>query len=151
MSRIISRIRRHLADPDSDHRKIATGFFWVSLFVLVGKLAGATKEMTIAWRYGVSETVDAYVLVFNLVNWPVSVWFSVLTVVLVPLVARLRYDSPGELPRFRGELLGLTLIIGLGLGVLAWFGLPELLRAKWVGLSNFVPKLTWHGRPVSFF
>lgn len=136
MSGIISRIRSHLADPDSDHRKIATGFFWVSLFVLVGKLAGAAKEMTIAWRYGVSETVDAYVFVFNLVNWPVSIWFSVLTVVLVPLVARLRHDSPEELPRFRGELLGLTLIIGLGLGVLAWFSLPVLLRAQWVGLSD---------------
>jgi peptidoglycan biosynthesis protein MviN/MurJ (putative lipid II flippase) len=136
MSRITSRIRRHLADPDSDHRKIATGFLWVSLFVLVGKLAGAAKEMAIAWRYGVSETVDAYVFVFNLVNWPVSVFFSVLTVILVPLVARIRHDSPGELPRFRGELFGLTLIAGLGLGVLAWFGLPTLLRAEWVGLSD---------------
>jgi putative peptidoglycan lipid II flippase len=136
MSSIISRIRRHLADPDSDHRKIATGFFWVSLFVLAGKLAGAAKEMAIAWRYGVSESVDAYVFVYNLVNWPVSVWFSVLTVVLVPLVSRLRHDNPGELPRFRRELLGLTLIIGLGLGIIAWFGLPVLLRAAWVGLSD---------------
>lgn len=135
MSRITNRIRRHLADPDSDHRKIATGFFWVSLFVLVGKLAGAAKEMAIAWRYGVSETVDAYVFVFNLVNWPVSVWFGVLTVILVPLVARIRHDSPSELPRFRRELLGLTLIVGLGLGVLAWFGLPALIQAEWVGLS----------------
>jgi hypothetical protein len=46
-----------------------------------GKLAGAAKEMAIAWRYGVSDTVDAYVFVFNLATWPVSLWFGVLTVV----------------------------------------------------------------------
>jgi peptidoglycan biosynthesis protein MviN/MurJ (putative lipid II flippase) len=138
MLRIISRIRRHLADPESDHRKIVTGLFWVGLFVFVGKLAGAAKEMTIAWRYGISETVDAYALVLNLVSWPVSVWFSVLTVVLVPLVAHIKNDSPSELPRFRGELLGLTLIIGVGLGFAAWFWLPSLLRAEWLRLSEKV-------------
>jgi len=136
MSGVIERIRHRWVDPQSQHRQIALGFVWVSLFVLVGKLAGAAKEMTIAWRYGVSATVDAYVFVFNLVSWPVSVWFSVLTVVLLPLAARLRNDAPAELPRFRAELLGLTLLLGLGLGLLAWLGLPALLRAGWLGLSG---------------
>lgn len=136
MSGVIERIRRHWADPQSQHREIALGFVWVSLFVLVGKLAGAAKEMTIAWRYGVSATVDAYVFVFNLVNWPVSVWFNILTLVLLPLAARLRSDTPAELPRFRAELLGLTLLLGVTMGVLAWLGLPVLLRAGWLGLSG---------------
>lgn len=136
MSGFVSRVRRHLADPQSHHRRIAIRFLWVSLFVLIGKLAGAAKEMTIAWRYGISATVDAYVFVFNLVNWPVSVWFSVVTVVLVPLVASVRHDDPVELPRFRGELFGLTLILGFVLGLLVWFGLTWLLKAGWVRLSD---------------
>jgi putative peptidoglycan lipid II flippase len=136
MPTIISRIRRHLADPLSNHRRIAIGFLWVGLFVLVGKLAGAAKEMAIAWRYGVSETVDAYVFIFNLISWPVSVWFSVLTVVLVPLVARVRHESPLALPRFRSELLGVTLAVGIGLGVAAYFGLPLLLSTGWAGFSG---------------
>jgi putative peptidoglycan lipid II flippase len=136
MSGIISRLRHHLANPDSYHRRIAEGLLWVSIFVLLGKLAGAAKEMTIAWRYGVSATVDAYVFVFNLVNWPVSVWFSILTVVLVPLAARLRNDNPAELPRFRGELLAFTLLLGVGLGALFWFGLPTLLGAGRAGLTG---------------
>lgn len=140
MTRLFERIRSHLVNPDSQHRQIALGFVWVSLFVLVGKLAGAAKEMAIAWRYGVSPTVDAYVFVYNLVNWPVSVWFSILTVVLLPLVARLRSDAPDQLPRFRAELLGLTLLLGFALGLLAWLGLPALLRAGWLGLSG--PALT---------
>lgn len=94
--------------------------------------------MAIAWRYGVSATSDAYLFVLNLANWPVSVWFSVLTVMLVPLVAQIRQDKPEELPRFRGELLGLTLIVGLGLGILSVFGLPLLLQADWLSLSDKV-------------
>ena len=136
MRSIASRVRRHLDDSESHHRKIAVGVIWVGLFAAIGKMAGAAKEMAIALRYGVSEAVDAYVFIFNLVTWPVSVWFSVLTVVLVPIIARLRHDSPGELLRFRGQLLGLTLIIGLGMGILAWFGLPALLKAGWLGLSD---------------
>lgn len=136
MSSIASRIRRHLANPDSHHRRIANGFLWVSVFVLLGKLAGAAKEMAIAWRYGVSTTVDAYVFLFNLVNWPVSVWFSILTMVLVPLAARLRNDNSAELPRFRSELLAFTLLLGLGLGALFWMGLPLLLVKGWAGLTG---------------
>lgn len=136
IKRHVERIRLHLADADSHHRRIAEGFIWVSFFVLLGKLAGAAKEMAIAWRYGVSSTVDAYVFLFNLINWPVSVWFSILTVVLVPLAARLRNDTPAELPRFRGELLALTLILGVALGGLFWLGMQELLNSGWGGLTG---------------
>lgn len=133
---LLRKIRGHLANPDSQHRQIALGFVWVSLFVFIGKLAGAAKEMAIAWRYGVSATVDAYVFVFNLINWPVSVWFSILAVVLLPLIVRVRGETPDELPRFRAELLGLTLLLGLVLGLLIWLGLPVLLHSGWLNLSE---------------
>ena len=134
MVRITERVRRHLRNPDSQHRQIALGFVWVSMFVFVGKLASTAKEMAIAWKYGVSETVDAYVFVINLVTLPVAIWFSVLTVVLVPFVARIRNTDPNALPQFRGELLGLTLAVGTGMGCFAYFGLPMLLRT---GISGF--------------
>jgi peptidoglycan biosynthesis protein MviN/MurJ (putative lipid II flippase) len=79
--------------------------------------------------------VDAYLFVFNLVSWPVGVWFSVLTVVLVPLAVRIRQSESQALPRFRAELLSLTLLLGLALTLLGWIGLPPLLRSTWVGLS----------------
>lgn len=41
----------------------------MSLFVLLGKLAGAVKEMAVAYRYGVSGVVDAYQLAFTVVTW----------------------------------------------------------------------------------
>jgi peptidoglycan biosynthesis protein MviN/MurJ (putative lipid II flippase) len=118
------------------HRRIALALFWVGLFVLVGKLAGAAKEMTIAWRYGVSDIVDAYVYIFNLINWPVSVCFSVLTVVLLPLIASAKNEAPGELSQFNRELFGLILLVGCGLGIAMWLGLPLLLDAGLAGLSG---------------
>jgi len=107
---------------------------WVALFVLLGSVARAAKEVAIAYRYGVSTEVDAYLFVFNLVSWPVGVWFSVLSVVLVPLAARIRQSASAELPHFRSELLGLTLLLGLALAFLGWLGLPPLLNASWTGL-----------------
>ena len=141
------RARIHNAHPD--HQAIARSMVWVALFVLLASVARAAREMAIAYRYGASAEVDAYLFVFNLVSWPVGVWFSVLTVILVPLAARIRQVELAELPRFRSELLGLALLFGLSLAFLGWLGLPFLLRSSWTGLPaatvaiavNMVPTL----------
>lgn len=130
--KLISRARTMYPD---DHG-IATGMAWVVVFVFIGKIAGAAKEMAVAWRYGVAEEVDAYIFIFNLVTWPIAIWFSVLTVVLVPLVARIRQGAPLEICHFRSELLGLTLLVGLVLLIFGWFGLPLLLASSWIGLPE---------------
>lgn len=142
-------IRERLRNAHPDHYAIARGMAWVSLFVFLGSVARVAKEVAIAYRYGVGVEVDAYLFVFNLVVWPVGIWFSVLTVVLVPLAARIRQDASVELPRFRSELLGLTLLIGVALALLVWLVLPVLLHSSWMGLpdatliiaTNMVPML----------
>ena len=136
MFHVLLRIRRHLADPASHHAKIASGFVLVGLFVFLGKLAGAAKEMAMAWRYGISEEVDAYVFALNLINWPVSVWLSLLTVVLVPLITAMKNSVADEKSRFRDELFALTLLCGVLLGVTAYLILPAALKAGWVGLEG---------------
>lgn len=136
MANLVEHIRRHWVDGQSHYGRIARDFILISLFVFIGKLASAAKEMAIAWRYGVSATVDAYVFILSLVGWPVTIWTSILTVVLVPLAARLRTDDPRELPLFRSELLGLNLLLGLTFLAGFWLLLPPLLRAGWLGLSG---------------
>jgi peptidoglycan biosynthesis protein MviN/MurJ (putative lipid II flippase) len=133
-----------------------------SVFLLLGKIVGAAKEMAIAWRYGVSEIVDAYLFLFNLVTWPVSVWFGVLTIVLVPLAVTIRERNPVELPRFRSELLGVTLILGSLLWLLAEFGFRLFLHTALGPLPGpalsqaleMAPTLSWialFGMPISLF
>ncbi|MEO5672871.1 MAG: lipid II flippase MurJ [Ramlibacter sp.] len=135
--KLLHALRGRIQHADPGHHLIARGMAWVALFVLVSSLARAAKEMAIAYRYGVSAEVDAYLFIFNLVSWPVAVWFSLLTVVLVPMASRIRQDACGVegLPRFRGELLGLALAVGLALLVVAWLGLPLLLKSPWSGLA----------------
>lgn len=125
-----------MMDIKSPHRRIAMGFVWVGFFVFLGKLAGAAKEMAIAWRYGVGETVDAYVLTFNIVTLPVSLWFAVLTLVLLPLISKLRSQSPSQMERFQGELLGLTIFGGCLVGIVFWLGYPWLLGTGALGLTG---------------
>jgi len=133
---LLRAVRDRISRAHPDHHAIAKGMAWVILFVFLGKLAGAAKEMAIAYRYGVSEDVDAYLFVFNLVSWPVSVWFSVLTVVLVPLAARIRQGAPLDLSKFRSELFGLALLLGVVLSLVMWIGLPFLLHSPSTGLSQ---------------
>jgi peptidoglycan biosynthesis protein MviN/MurJ (putative lipid II flippase) len=142
---------RRLRDAHPDHHAIARGMAWVVLFVLLGSLTRVAKEIAIAYRYGVSAEVDAYLFVFNLVGWPVGIWFSVLIVVLVPLAARIQQGATAELPRFRSELLGLTLFLGLALALLGWLGLPLLLRASWVGLPDVTVSIAVNMAPVLAF
>jgi putative peptidoglycan lipid II flippase len=144
-------IRERLRNAHPDHHAIARGMAWVALFVLLGAGARIAKEMAIAYRYGVGAELDAYLFVLNLIVWPVGIWFSVLTVVLVPLAARIRQNASAELPRFRSELLGLTLLLGVLLLLLGSLGLPALLRSSWTGLphatlaiaTGMVPTLAW--------
>jgi putative peptidoglycan lipid II flippase len=117
-----------------DHLAILRGMAWVTMFVMLGKLSGAGKEMVLAWRYGVGPEMDGYLFVLNLVSWPLALWFSVLTVVLVPLVARLRKDHAAELPCFRAELLGAVMLAGCALALVAAVLLLVGLRMQWVEL-----------------
>jgi peptidoglycan biosynthesis protein MviN/MurJ (putative lipid II flippase) len=132
----LSALRERVHNAHADHHAIARGMASVALFVLLGSVVRAGKEMSIAYRYGVSADVDAYLFVFNLVNWPVGVWFSVLTLVLVPLAARMRQEAAPQLPRFRSELLGFAILLGLALALLGWLGLPFVLRSSWAGLPG---------------
>ena len=132
----LSAIRKRISNAHPDHHAIVRGMVRVALFVFLGKLVGAAKEMVIAYRYGVSDQVDAYLFINNLISWPVSVWFSILTIVLLPLAARIRQNALAELPHFKAELFAFALVLGCDLALIFWFGLPILLRSSWLGLST---------------
>ena len=107
------------ASRPGDHARILRAMGSVFGFVLLAKVAGAAKEVVIAYTYGVNEIVDAYVFAFTLYHWLPSLWFGVLGAVLVPLVARWARENPRALRRFDSELLGHTLWIGIAATLLA--------------------------------
>lgn len=130
-------IRRCFIGTRSHDRQIASGIILVSFFVLLGKLASAAKESAIAWRYGVHPSVDAYVFLLNLITMPIAVWFSLLTVILVPLHARHETESDtGDFHLFKRELLGFSMATGILLAVVAYIGVPLILHFGWSGLHG---------------
>jgi len=139
---IEGRLRR----LDQHHKSIARGLLIVGIFVFLGKLAGAAKEMAVAWRYGVSDIVDAYLFVFNLAQWPVSVFGGILSVVLIPFAARLRRDHPDSFQSFRAEITTATLLIGGVIGILFFATIPWLVAQPWIGLA---PAQIGYARPMA--
>ena len=143
---ISARFCARFAALRTEHKQIAWGMLVVSTFILLAKLIATFKEATIAWRFGISEAVDAYLLVFNLTRYPVMVWSSSIVAVLVPYMARLRTESQQHLSQFRSELLGGTILLAVGLGLVCQLLLPFSLRQPWVGLTadqaRFVPQMS---------
>lgn len=133
---LVRAFRARLQRVHADHHAIARSMLWIVFFAFLGRIAGAAKEMVVAYRYGISEVVDSYILIFNLINVPIGIWFGVLTVVLVPLAARIRNDQSLELPRFRAELLGLGLILAVSFLGMAWLSLSYLMSSSWLGLPQ---------------
>lgn len=137
--------RFRAADPH--HVAILKGMLTVAVFTLVGKLMSAAKEMVVAYRYGISAEVDAYHFLYNLISWPVGIWCSVLTAVLVPLAARMRESARDEVPHFRAELFGFTLLLGGGLALLAWLGIRTMLALGGTGLPAHSAQLAGAALP----
>ena len=125
-------MRFRAADPH--HSAIVKGMLTVALFTLLGKMMSAAKEMAVAYRYGLAAEVDAYHFVYNLVSWPIGIWCSVLTAVLVPLAARMRELDKEGIPHFRSELFGFALLLGLATALLGWLGIQTMLTLGKSGL-----------------
>jgi putative peptidoglycan lipid II flippase len=120
---------------NSSLQTIWRGIALVGVYLLVVKLPAAAKEMAIAWRYGISETVDAYVFVFNVVQWPAVVIGGVLAGLLVPIAASLNVSDARTLRDLRSSSLGFVLLISLTFALLAWLILPSLLEQPFLGLT----------------
>ena len=130
MNSLIQALRQFISELHPAHKRIARGAAWVAVFVIAGKLAGAAKEIGIAWRYGIGELVDAYQLASTLVFWLPGTLVSVISIVLVPMLVRLQQENAEARALFLRELQGAALLIGAGLAlftvVIGPFLLPYL-------------------------
>ncbi|MCP9439541.1 MAG: hypothetical protein NHB36_06595, partial [Nitrospira sp.] len=117
------------------NKSIVRSMFWLVLFVLAAKLVAAGKEMAVAYRYGTSATVEGYLFVFNLLSWPVSLLFSVMSAVFIPRLVALRRDDPDAAVRWQRQVTTWVWLLALALGVGSATGLPLLLATGWLGLE----------------
>ncbi len=138
---MISALKRRLAALHADHRRIALGAARVAFFLLMGKAVGAFKEMAVAYRYGISDVVDAYQFTLTLANWLPVTLVGACSVVLIPALVRSRRE-PSVHGRFLGELQAWALLLGVlvaGVLLLAW---PLVLQVAGQGLSPEVQSMS---------
>lgn len=114
---------RRLSALHTNHKRIATGALLIAVLTAIAKLFAAGREMAIAWRYGVSGTVDAYQLALTITTWLPMMLASVMTVVLVPRLVALGRDPP-ERRSFIAELNGTVLVMGIALAALTYVLAP---------------------------
>lgn len=134
--------RLRLLSLHDAHFSIVRGMAWTLTFVVIARCIGAGREVAIAAHFGAGRIVDAYLFVFSLLSWPVAVWFSVLSVVLVPTVMRLHKDEcTAELKVFHAGLLGITLLLGCVVGLLFWLLLGSGLVPPFVGFPHSTAKI----------
>lgn len=121
---MIAALIGRLRGVHANHKRIASGAALIGLLVIGAKLFVAAREMAIAWRYGISGTVDAYQLALTVTTWLPTMLAAVATVVLVPRLVALQREGTGGYRGFIEELNGGVLLLGLGLALATWAAAP---------------------------
>lgn len=121
----------------------------IAAFAAVAGVARLVQDAAVAWRHGAGAEVDAYWFVINLVNWPVAVALSMLTLLVAPAEATLG-DDARELRHFRGELLGVTVTVAAVTVPLTWWALQAILTSGHTGLGAEAAGVAADGARAAF-
>lgn len=125
-----------------DHQRIFKAAFRVAVFLVLGKAAGAFKEMAVAYRYGVSDAVDAYQFTMTMATWlPVTI-VGVLGVVLIPVLVKIQRTDHAERNLFVRELQGWMLLLGVLLAVATAVSWPWVLQSLGSSLTEQVASMS---------
>lgn len=131
MKRTIQSVNRH----------VAAQMVRVSLLILIGKIAGAGREMSLAFRFGIGPIIDAYVLIYVITTWLPSLFASIMISLIVPLRGSVEVS---DWRRFNSELSGVLLLLGVLFSVLMYVFLPRLLLVLDSGeLSPGIDEIEW--------
>ena len=122
---MIDALANRLAAFHVNHRKIVAGAALIGLLTIIAKLFVAAREMVIAWRLGISTTVDSYQLALTITTWLPMMVTSVMTAVLVPRLVALRGRENGD-RSFIAELNGTILLVGVAISGLTLIAAPAV-------------------------
>lgn len=112
---------------NEENRLILKSISWISFFTITTSGIRALREIAIAHSYGVNSQVDLYQFVLSVINWPISIWFSILTILLVPQITRLHEIRSSETESFKAELIGLSIVVGILVAIMIQIALPRIL------------------------
>lgn len=125
-----------LFNTSVENKEILHGMGLVGGFLLVAKVIAAIKEVLVAQYYGTSAELDGYLFAFNLASWPVSVFFAVISFVLIPAFVRWQNLPQQTFHLFQREGLFLVLLVSFTLASVAFWLLPIIISSENLGLNR---------------
>lgn len=131
-----SPVRKRLQRASTENRSILQGMVWVATFLIFAKAIAAGKDMLVAYRYGISAVVDGYLFVFNLAQWPSSVFASVTSVVLIPYLVKLQKQKTVEANDLQAELLPLAFLLGMVVSLVFGLAMWWMVGQSDLGLTD---------------
>ena len=150
---MISTLIDRFSALHDNHRRIAGGALAIGLLTLIAKLFVAAREMAIAWRYGISATVDSYQLAITITTWLPTLVNGVMTVVLVPRLVGIRAKGPDR-TRFMKELNGSIVLLAIAISAFTWVIGPlaaSLLAGDRADIRRLTASISAQIAPVSLF
>lgn len=138
---VLAGLIERLSAVHVNHKRIAAGAVTIALLTVIAKLFVAAREVAIAWRYGISGTVDAYQLALTITTWPALVLSGVVTVVLVPRLVHIQHRGTDR-RRFIAELNGAMVVTGILLAVATWAAAPAVSKLLAPRLDPALVELT---------
>jgi peptidoglycan biosynthesis protein MviN/MurJ (putative lipid II flippase) len=118
---------RRLTTVHPNHRRIANSALLIAALTVIAKLFVTAREIAIAWRYGISDTVDAYQLALTIVTWVPLLLSGTLAVVLVPLLVRQRHRLENR-KGFISELNATALLVAVTVALATFVLAPAVAR-----------------------
>lgn len=119
----------------TDRLQILRSLMLVAAFVFAGKIFGALREIVLAAKYGTQEPVDTYLLVFNVMTLPMTIWLGLVMAIGVPLFVRADKDDAKVSAQFMYELCAVCVIGGSVTALLLSLLLPQVLTLTALGRS----------------
>lgn len=119
------------------------GVVIVAIFGILAKLAAAAREFVIAWRFGTSVQIDAYVFIFNIFGVPIAIWVGALSGVYIPRLVRLNNESPAQASLLQSEINGIALLGGAIVGIGSAGLSMALIKCGYSGLTTEVADLAY--------
>ncbi|NVD44407.1 lipid II flippase MurJ [Qipengyuania atrilutea] len=114
----------------------ARTFSLVAGLAAIAKLIGLAKEVAIASDFGAGPRIDAYLLVFNLLSLPATIWLAATSAILIPNLIHLERNESEEAASFLSEFFGLSVVAGLVLGPIAGAALYAYVSSPLSGLPS---------------
>lgn len=119
----------------TDRLQIVRSLILVSAFVFAGKVFGALREVVLAAKYGTQEPVDTYLLVFNIMTLPMTIWLGLVFAIGVPLFVRADKEDPKLSAQFMYELCAVCVVGGSVAALVLALLLPQVFSLAMLGRS----------------